>query len=121
MLAENDQKQAVLLDSINQNQASLLAEIEALRAQILELRSAARPARTDASGDVPAVEVGHRTVSRRGMIAAVAGAAGGLLLTNTTPAAAADGHGVVLGDAGESSSETAIWFSGVGSGLKVGS
>ncbi len=103
------------LAALEQNQASLLAENDALRAENLELRSVPHPAGTHAPHDTPPSEVERRTVSRRGMIAAVAGAAGGLLLTNATPAAAATGNDVLLGQINESGVQTTIIHTGSGS------
>ena len=107
------------LAALEQNQTSLQAENEALRAQIRELRSAPRPAGSDASVDATPGKVEHRAVSRRGMIAAVAGAAGGLLLTNTTPAAAADGNSVLLGRTNNSATTTLINYSGDETALNI--
>ena len=105
------------LAALEAHLATLLADNEQLRAQIAELRNAAA---------TPAVPVGlpdtgtrqvatehdseppTRPVSRRGMIAAVAGAAGGALLANATPAAATNGQPVLLGQANSATATTTV-------------
>lgn len=90
--------------------ASVRAELDELRRENAELRSQLADLRPTSSsptvlavtGDPTAAgddgsEPAGRPFSRRGMIAAVAGAAGGVLLTQATPAAAANGDPVKAG------------------------
>lgn len=109
--------------------ASVQAELSALRRENAELRNevallrAPRPAGRPVTGYDEAVTVegdgavvpvagDRRPVSRRGMIAAVAGAAGGVLLGQATPAAAANGDNVRAGWTTTAATSTVVSTSG---------
>lgn len=89
--------------------AALLAQIGALCATTA-MNSACEepPARRSPDHAEHDGEVHPRPVSRRGMIAAVAGAAGGALLATATPAAAANGQPMLLGQANTATTTTAV-------------
>jgi len=93
---------------------ALRADNAVLRSQLAGLHVAPVPVASPATGLDPAsAEPADapgplRPVSRRGMIAAVAGAAGGVLLTQATPAAAANGDPVKAGATTTATATTAV-------------
>ncbi len=105
------------LKELRRDNAAMRADNERLRQDIAALRCAVRPAdlsppTVEASGISPE----QRPVSRRGMIAAVAGAAGGMLIAGATPAAAANGDAVKAGATTTASTTTQLKTTG-GHGL----
>lgn len=107
---------AARLDVLERHLATLLADNADLRARnaslqqrVEQLEAPRSPLVT--SGDQPGGDsVGPESppVSRRGMIAAVAGVAGGMLLAQATPAAAANGGNVLLGNNNTATSTTQV-------------
>jgi hypothetical protein len=97
---------------------ALSAQNTRLEAEVLELRQGlgqALPPNSGAnayeSGSGP-TDPGERLIGRRAMFAAAAGAAGGILLAQATPAAATDGNPVLLGASNDSSGQTIVSTSG---------
>jgi len=105
----------------------LRRENDELRSQLADLRATPSPTVHAVAGDAsteadPGSEPTARPVSRRGMIAAVAGAAGGVLLTQATPAAAVNGDPVKAGATTTASATTLLaTTNGVGFGATCSS
>jgi len=121
LLDDNQRLQAVT-DRLEAHNAELRAQLGVLRTASSGAPDPATAARAGAPG-AAAARAGtdpdeHRPVSRRGMIAAVAGAAGGIVLAQAAPAAAANGDPVKAGSVTTATATTALTTTS-GNGLQV--
>lgn len=94
---------------------ALSAEVTALRSENARLRAAGTPAPTPHDATAPA-----RGISRRGLIAAAAGAAGAAAIGRVSPAAAATNDPVLAGRINTATATTLIANTGgTGSGISI--